>query len=170
MKLKQNRNKILLKNLFKISLFFLFMEFKQKWLQNRKLSELTLISTPIPTPKFFFQRTRFRLRLRKFADCWLRLRLRRSRNRVSESSAGPYRLVVSGGAERRRRTTRRSFRRVLEYVAVRIIPGNTGCIPVEIYANIPLIKNIPQHQFWEHILNWESLHKLHIWNPNGNSF
>ena len=79
-------------------------------------------------------------------------------------------LVVSGGAERRRRTTRCCFSKGLEDVIVWTISENIECISVEIFVNIPSIKNIPQRQFSGHILNWESLHKLHIWNPNWNSF
>jgi len=60
---------------------------------------------------------------------------------------------VSGGAERRRRTTRSYFRKVLGDVLERRISGNIECISVEIYVNIPSIKNILQRQFLGHILN-----------------
>ena len=54
---------------------------------------------------------------------------------------------MSGGTERRRRTIRRSFRKVLKDVVVRRISGNIEGISVEIFVNIPSIKNIPQRQF-----------------------
>ncbi len=49
---------------------------------------------------------------------------------------------MSGGAERRRRTTRRYFRKVLEDVVVRRISGNVGYISVEIFMIISSIRNI----------------------------
>ncbi len=59
---------------------------------------------------------------------------------------------MSGGAERRRRTTRHCFRNGLEDVVVRRISGNIEYILVEIYTDIPSITNIPQHQFSGHIV------------------
>jgi hypothetical protein len=49
-------------------------------------------------------------------------------------------------------TTRRYFGKVLEDVVVRRISGNIGCISVEIFVNIPSIRNIPERQFSGHIL------------------
>ncbi len=60
---------------------------------------------------------------------------------------------MSGGAERRRRTTRRYFRKVLEDVVVRRISGNVGCISVEIFMIISSIRNIRPRQFSENISN-----------------
>jgi len=60
---------------------------------------------------------------------------------------------VSGGAERRRRTTRRSFRNVLEDVVVRRISVYVACIFVEIFLIISSIRNIRQGQFSEYISN-----------------
>jgi hypothetical protein len=48
-----------------------------------------------------------------------------------------HRLVVSGGAERRRRTTRRCIRKVMKYVGVRRISRNVGRISIEIFVIIP---------------------------------
>ncbi len=54
---------------------------------------------------------------------------------------------MSGGAERRRRTTRRCFRKVLKDIVVKRLSGNMECISVEIFVNILSIKNITQRQF-----------------------
>ena len=53
------------------------------------------------------------------------------------------RLVVSGGAERHRRTTRRCIRKIMEDIIVRRILGNAGCMSIDIFVNVPSIKNIP---------------------------
>jgi hypothetical protein len=66
---------------------------------------------------------------------------------------GPASREWRSGAELRRRTTRRCFRKVLGDVVVRRISGNIECIFVEIYVDIPSIKNIPQRQFSGHIVN-----------------
>ncbi len=62
-------------------------------------------------------------------------------------------LVVSGGAERRRRTPRRSWRKVLEDVVVRRISINVASIFVEIFLIISSIRNVRQSQFSEYISN-----------------
>jgi hypothetical protein len=54
------------------------------------------------------------------------------------------RLVVSGGAERRRRTTRRYFGKVLEDLVLRRMSGKIKWISVVIFVNISLIRYIPQ--------------------------
>ncbi len=58
---------------------------------------------------------------------------------------------MSGGAEPRRRTTRRFFRKVLEDVVVRRISGNVGCISVEIFMIISAIRNTRPRQFSKNI-------------------
>ncbi len=60
---------------------------------------------------------------------------------------------MSGGAERRRRTTRRYFRKVLEDIVVRRISENVGYISVEIFMIISSIRNIRPRQFSENISN-----------------
>jgi hypothetical protein len=69
---------------------------------------------------------------------------------------------VSGGAERRRRTTRRCFRKIFEDIVVRRISGNVGCTSVENVVNIPSIKNRAQRQFLTPILNCKLLCILHF--------
>ena len=54
------------------------------------------------------------------------------------------RLVVSGGAERRRRTTRRCIGKVIEDVVVRRTCGNLRCISIQLFMNVSSRKNIPQ--------------------------
>jgi len=60
---------------------------------------------------------------------------------IGQSSQGWHRLVVSGGAERRRRTTRRCIRKVMKAVAVRRIIRNVRCISMEVLGNVFTIKN-----------------------------
>ncbi len=75
---------------------------------------------------------------------------------------------MSGGAQRRRRTTRRCIRKEMKYVVVRRLWRHVGCISIEIFLNILSINSMPQRQFSELILNWEDLYELYIWNPNRN--
>ena len=49
---------------------------------------------------------------------------------------------MSGGAERRRRTSRRCLRMILEDVMVRTISGNIERISVETFVNIPETQHI----------------------------
>jgi len=63
---------------------------------------------------------------------------------MGESGKAGSRLAVSGGAERRRRTTRRCIKKVLQDVVVRRIAANVRCIFIEIFVNVLLMKNIPQ--------------------------
>jgi hypothetical protein len=76
------------------------------------------------------------------------------------------RLVVSGGAERRRRTTRRCIRNAMEYVLVRRISANAGCISLVTFVMISSMKSTPQYQFSVIKLQSEGLHKLQIRNSN----
>ncbi len=72
------------------------------------------------------------------------LRMQTDNERCGSENNYRDRLVLSGGAERRRRTTRRYFEKVLEDVVVRGMSGNIMWIFVVIFVNISLIRNIPQ--------------------------
>jgi hypothetical protein len=85
--------------------------------------------------------------------CTYPLRKQTDNERYSGENNYRSQLVVSGGAKRRRRTTRCYFEKVLEDVVVSRISGNIGCISVEIFMNISSIRYMPQRQFSGHILN-----------------
>jgi len=64
---------------------------------------------------------------------------------------------VSGRAERRRRTTRRGFRKIVEDIVVRRMLRNVEYISLENIVSIPSIKNRSQREFPGQILKYKLL-------------